>query len=108
MTSIGKCLLAIGVLIAAPGLARESLVDVYQRALHYDPTIREAEATYLAAAEAKPQARAGLLPALSFGASRAHRFQDTNGGAIDPISGSIAVALGALALGSLRRRGGRR
>lgn len=85
--SIGKHLLAIGLCAAAPALAQDGLVDVYERALHFDPTIREAESAYLAAAEAKPQARASLLPGITFGAARAHRFQDTNGGAIDPITG---------------------
>jgi outer membrane protein len=41
------------------------LMDVYQRALQNDPQLREAEATKLAAMEAKPQAIANLLPQLS-------------------------------------------
>jgi outer membrane protein len=70
-------------------LAQESLVEVYERALVNDPAIREAEATYLANAEVKPQARSALLPGLTFGASRAHRFQDTEvrSGSTDPITG---------------------
>ncbi|RPI62605.1 MAG: type I secretion protein TolC, partial [Lysobacterales bacterium] len=80
--------LALGACLAAPASAQESLVEVYQRALMNDPAIREAEATYLATAEVKPQARSTLLPGLSFGVSRAYRFQDTEGGAIDPITGT--------------------
>ena len=76
--------LALGACLAAPALAQESLVEVYERALANDPAIREAEATYLANAEVKPQARSALLPGLTFGAARAHRFQDTEGGALDP------------------------
>jgi outer membrane protein len=88
--SINKHILAIalGACLAVPAAAQESLTDVYQRALVNDPAIREAEATYLATAEVKPQARAGLLPGLNFGVSRAYRFQDTEGGAIDPITGT--------------------
>ena len=88
--SINKHLLAIalGACLAAPAAAQESLTDVYQRALVNDPAIREAEATYLATAEVKPQARSVLLPGLNFGVSRAYRFQDTEGGAIDPITGT--------------------
>jgi outer membrane protein len=88
--SIDKHLLAIalGACLAVPAAAQESLTDVYQRALMNDPAIREAEATYLATAEVKPQARATLLPGLNFGVSRAYRFQDTEGGAIDPITGT--------------------
>jgi outer membrane protein len=80
--------LALGACGAAPALAQQSLIDVYQRALQNDPALREAEATYLANAEIKPQTRAGLLPGLSLSASRTHRFQDTSGGAIDPITGT--------------------
>src|SRR5271163_3747927 len=41
------------------------LLAVYQRALQNDPQLREAEATRLAALEAKPQALSALLPQLS-------------------------------------------
>jgi outer membrane protein len=85
--SLRKYLLAVAACAAAPALAQESLLDVYRRALEFEPAMREAEAVYLAAAEAKPQARASLLPSVTLGAARAHRFQDTLGGAIDPITG---------------------
>ena len=55
-------ILAIAALLAGPATAADSLLEIYQRALKNDPTIRGAEATYLAQAEAKPQARAALLP----------------------------------------------
>src|SRR5580693_5605097 len=41
------------------------LLAVYQRALQNDPQLREAEATRLAALEAKPQALSALLPQLA-------------------------------------------
>src|SRR6202045_576003 len=41
------------------------LLAVYQRALQNDPQLREAEATRLAALEAKPQALSTLLPQLA-------------------------------------------
>ena len=89
--SLSKQLLAIalGACLAAPASAQESLVEVYERALVNDPAIREAEATYLANAEVKPQARSALLPGLTFGAARAHRFTDTDvrSGSTDPITG---------------------
>lgn len=72
---------------AGPTLAQESLMDVYERAVQNDPAIREAEATYLATAEVKPQARSALFPGLSLSGSRGNRNQDTAGGAINPISG---------------------
>jgi outer membrane protein len=80
--------LALGACLTHQVAAQESLIDVYQRALTNDPAIREAEATYLANSEVKSQARSTLLPSLNLGVSRAHRFQDTEGGAIDPITGT--------------------
>ena len=87
--SISKRLLALAIsaCVAAPVMAQESLIDVYRRALENDPAIREAEATYLATAEVKPQARSGLLPGLTLGAVRSSRYQDQAGGGIDPILG---------------------
>src|ERR1700742_1993530 len=52
------------------------LVAVYQRALQNDPQLREAEATRLAALEAKPQALSALLPQLS-GNGQISRERDT-------------------------------
>jgi outer membrane protein len=50
----------------APHAARAAdLLAVYQRALQNDPQLREAEATRLAALEAKPQALSALLPQLT-------------------------------------------
>ena len=89
--SITKHLLAIalGACLTAQVSAQESLVEVYQRALMNDPAIREAESTYLATAEVKPQARSQLLPSLTFGANRSHTFNDTDirSGSTDPITG---------------------
>ena len=81
--------LALSACVTTPALAQEGLIEVYQRALANDPAVREAEATYLATAEVKPQARSALLPGLTFGAARAHRFTDTEvrSGATDPITG---------------------
>src|ERR1700723_1244050 len=52
------------------------LLAVYQRALQNDPQLREAEATRLAALEAKPQALSALLPQLS-GKGKISRERDT-------------------------------
>src|SRR5580698_10625876 len=56
-------LLALYLCAAAAPAA--DLLAVYQRALQNDPQLREAEATRLAALEAKPQALSALLPQLS-------------------------------------------
>ncbi|MBS0613827.1 MAG: TolC family protein, partial [Proteobacteria bacterium] len=58
-------LLGVGALAAVPAVHAANLVEVYQRALQNDPQLREAEATRLAALEAKPQAVSALLPQLS-------------------------------------------
>src|SRR6202021_1843045 len=60
---------------AIPAHAADILA-VYQRALQNDPQLREAEATRLAALEAKPQALAALLPQLS-GSGMVTREKDT-------------------------------
>jgi outer membrane protein len=54
---------AVG-LLARTADAQESLVEIYGKALENDPALREAEANYLATAEARPQARGSLLPSL--------------------------------------------
>ena len=89
--SITKHLLAValGACLAAPASAQDSLVDIYNRALTNDPAIREAEATYLAQAEVKPQARASLLPSLQLQARRSNNHQDSPGGS--DLGGGITV-----------------
>jgi outer membrane protein len=72
--------LALSALIAAPAFSQAGLLDVYQRAMLNDPVVREAEATYLANSETKNQARAALLPGLTFTANRRNQFSDSIGG----------------------------
>jgi len=66
--------------LGSTALAQEGLLEIYQRALVNDPSIREAEANYLAALEAKPQARSSLLPNLSLGASTSSSFSESTAG----------------------------
>ena len=61
---------------AASSAPAADLLAVYQRALQNDPQLREAEATRLAALEAKPQALSALLPQLS-GNGKISRERDT-------------------------------
>lgn len=58
------------ILMLATGLpvvpaTADSLLQVYEKAVRSDPTIREAEANQLAAREGKPIARGSLLPQIS-------------------------------------------
>lgn len=55
----------IALCISASQAPAADLLAVYQRALQNDPQLREAEATRLAALEAKPQALSALLPQLA-------------------------------------------
>ena len=89
--SITKHLLAValGACLTAQVSAQDSLVDIYMRALQSDPAIREAEATYLAQAEGKPQARAALLPNVNLTARRANTYNDSPGGS--DLGGGITV-----------------
>ncbi|HEU4616830.1 MAG TPA: TolC family outer membrane protein [Gammaproteobacteria bacterium] len=54
----------------------QSLLDIYQRAVENDPTVREAEATYLANAQQRPLARSQLLPSLQLGATTSSNSAD--------------------------------
>jgi outer membrane protein len=72
--------LALGACATVPALAQEGLIDVYRRAVMNDPAVREAEATYLANAEAKPQARSVLFPTLTASSRLSNQFSDSRGG----------------------------
>lgn len=61
-------------------VAAADLMAVYQRALQNDPQLREAEATRLAALEAKPQSLASLLPQLT---GNAHISRERDSGSIN-------------------------
>ena len=75
-------------LLAAPAMAQqEDLMDIYQRALQNDPAIREAEASYMATAEVKPQARSNIMPGLSFSAGKSHQFSQSSTPAVVQGSG---------------------
>jgi outer membrane protein len=60
-----RLLILIALCMTANAAGAADLLAVYRRALENDPQLREAEATRLAALEAKPQALAALLPQLS-------------------------------------------
>ena len=51
--------------VATP-VSADNLLDIYRLALMYDPTLREAEARYLANRQVMPLARSVVLPSLSF------------------------------------------
>lgn len=70
-------------------------MDIYQRALQNDPTIREAEARYLANVQVRPQARAQLLPSLQFQSSVSGSFSEDPNPPTNPITGENVPGLGA-------------
>jgi outer membrane protein len=57
-----RLLFAFALYLTTNAAPAADLLAVYQRALQNDPQLREAEATRLAALEAKPQALSALLP----------------------------------------------
>src|SRR3984957_13343290 len=71
-----RLLTLLGLFLCASAAPAADLLAVYQRALQNDPQLREAEATRLAALEAKPQALSALLPQLS-GTGVVTREKDT-------------------------------
>jgi outer membrane protein len=82
--------LAAFAMFAAPlAWSQEGLLEIYQRALQNDPSIREAEANYRATAEIKPQARSNLLPGLSLSAGRSSNFSESASGAVVPGTGQV-------------------
>jgi outer membrane protein len=75
-----KCLpllFAASLLLSAPPAGAASLLDAYRDALRSDPTLREAAANRLAALEARPQARAALLPQIE--GTGSYEYHDRSG-----------------------------
>ena len=82
----------LAALIIAGGIANpayvkaESLLEIYNKAVNSDPSIREAQANMFATMESKPQARADLLPQLDF--SGQWQTRKTDGTNVVPIGGA--------------------
>lgn len=77
MTDIRRIAVLILCSLSSLGAQAENLWDVYEQAVRNDPAIREAEANMQATMQAKPRARAFLLPQLSGTADWNNR--DTDG-----------------------------
>jgi outer membrane protein len=60
-------------------VSASSLIDIYTTAKSQDTVFREAEANYLATAQASPIARAALLPQINFSAETSDNTLDTQG-----------------------------
>lgn len=80
---LGSVLLAVALCCLGGVAAATDLLDVYRLAVQADPVVRAAEAARLAEFEAKPQARALLLPFVGFTAeydrNREHITESTFG-----------------------------
>jgi outer membrane protein len=74
---LGLAAFALTSTLTAPVVAQESLLDIYQRALANDPAIREAEAAFLSAAQAKPQARSTILPNIRVSSGRGFNVNES-------------------------------
>ena len=93
--------LCAGVLPQAT-LAQEGLIEIYELALMNDPALREAQAAYLATAEARPQARALLLPQLRLNATSSTQHSENPNPPTDFQSGLPSLTI----LGSESERSG--
>src|SRR5690606_15359748 len=82
-----RMLSIVGIGLCGSLVHAETLMDIYQRAVQNDPVIRQAEATYLATIEARPQALSNLLPSLSFSAGRSSSNQDDPNPATNFVTG---------------------
>ena len=78
-----KLLVACVAAMLTSGLQAETLLEVYEQAKRNDPAIREAEANMMATMQAKPQARADLLPQID--ASAGWQNADSDGTSQIPI-----------------------
>jgi outer membrane protein len=74
-------------LLTAISAQADSLIDIYNKAVTNDPSIREARANMYATMEAKPQARADLLPQLDF--SGGWQTNKSDGSRPQPIGGVL-------------------
>ncbi len=74
-----RILMAVLLLTSGHWAVADDLLQLYQRAQENDPQIRAARATRQAASEAKPIARAGLLPSVSANGSAAYSNQKVIG-----------------------------
>jgi len=74
-TAMGAALLGANTATAQFGLG-----DIYALAQQNDPVLREAEANYLAAIEARPQARSALLPDVSLSGSNQGSYSESSAG----------------------------
>src|ERR1700733_12045680 len=91
-----RLLTFIALCVSANPAPAADLLAVYQRALQNDPQLREAEATRLAALEAKPQALSALLPQLS-GTGTVIRERDTGStNTTEPVSNGTGTGPPAL------------
>jgi len=79
-------------LLSGPVFA-ESLMDIYQRAVQNDPTIRQAEANYLGTLETRPQAMSYLLPTLGFSAGRSSQNQKDPNPATNFVTGEPSATV---------------
>ncbi|HYP67154.1 MAG TPA: TolC family outer membrane protein [Thiobacillaceae bacterium] len=76
--SLKPLVFLIGAALAAPLACAENLSDIYQDAVAFDAQYASARAVYQATQEKLPQARAGLLPAVSANANVSRNHLDTS------------------------------
>ena len=69
----------LALLCLQPNASANGLIDIYTIAKAQDTVFREAEANYLATAQASPIARASLLPQINFSAETSDNSLETEG-----------------------------
>ncbi|QKT03218.1 TolC family outer membrane protein [Ectothiorhodospiraceae bacterium 2226] len=91
---MSRLIVALLCLLTLPAAhARDSLLDVYHKALQADPQVRAAAAARDAAQEGLPQARAGRLPNANLGADAGQTWQSIGGQSTDFTSYSYQLRL---------------
>ena len=84
--AFARGLAGLALVLAAPTVSAENLLQIYQLAQQNDPEFAAARAQYDAAVEVAPQARSAVLPQITFSASRFENSEDaldaTTGGTV--------------------------
>jgi len=87
------CLIAFILCLTVSNAKADNISQIFDLAIKQDPELNAARANYKAEIEAKPQARALLLPNLSINASSTEEKLDRSGVASEFVSDSISLTL---------------
>jgi outer membrane protein len=86
--NLKRCLYFLLASYMASAAHASDLIDVYRHSLENDPIFKAAYSTYMANAEAIPQARSALLPQVTLGAQATQNMFNTDVAGTDGLNGT--------------------